>query len=322
MAHVLEDHIGFLADAPRVDAYRRAIHATVRPGDVVVDVGTGTGVLAFMACEAGAARVYAIEQGPIVGLARKLARANGYEDRIHFIREHASRAQLPEKADVVVSDLVGEFAFEAGLFDVLTDARARWLKADGRTIPAAITLYLAPIESASLRHRLRFVDERPAGFDMTPLAEHARNTAYHIFPSADSLLSVPVVVAQYQLPLAVHPVINAQITVTAARDGTIDALAGWFDAELSPGVHMTNAPASLERLDRRVVALPVSPPIHVRRGDTLAITLRLLVADHVFRWRVQRVGSGDDRSTCEGSTLAGLLMSREDLVPFLARGSS
>jgi protein arginine N-methyltransferase 1 len=322
MTHVLEQHIGFLADATRVEAYRRAIHATVKPGDVVVDVGTGTGVLAFMALEAGAARVYGIEQGPIVGLARKLAQANGYGNRVQFIRAHAARVDLPEQADIVVSDLVGEFAFEAGLFDVLIDARTRWLKPAGRSIPSAITLYAAPVELPSLRQGLEFAAGRPAGFDMAPLAEHARNTAYHVYPSAESLLGPAAIVGQLTLPAASHPAINVELTVDVVRDGALDALAGWFDAELAPGVHMTNAPASPQRLDRRVVALPVSPPIQVRRGDTLSLSLRLLAADHVFRWRVCRPRAGGPPDVREGSTLKGLLISREDLQPFEIRDAS
>jgi ribosomal protein L11 methylase PrmA len=82
MAEEIADHIGWLADANRMRALRSAIDATVKPGDVVIDVGTGTGVLALMACAAGARRVYAIERGPIIELARKIVAANGCRDRV------------------------------------------------------------------------------------------------------------------------------------------------------------------------------------------------------------------------------------------------
>ena len=58
---VLDYHLSMLRDTARMDAFRRAIDASVRPGDVVVDLGCGSGVLSFMACEAGARTVYAIE---------------------------------------------------------------------------------------------------------------------------------------------------------------------------------------------------------------------------------------------------------------------
>jgi hypothetical protein len=112
------------------------------------------------------------------------------------------------------------------------------------------------------------------------------------------------------------PVIDTHVTVSAARDGVIDAIAGWFDAELAPGVHMSNAPTAVARLDRRVVALPVSPAISVRQGDCVSIAVRLLMSDHVFRWRVHRSREGEDPATFDGSTLQGSLISREDLARF------
>lgn len=315
MSGTLERHIGFLADAPRIDAFRRALHATVRPGDVVVDIGAGTGILSWLACAAGARRVYAIEDGPIIGLARKLAAVNGMSDRIEFVRGHSLQTPVPEPADVVVSDLIGEFAFEPGIFDVLTDASVRFMKPGGRTIPAAISLYLAPAESAALRHRFQFLQDMPCGFDMGPLYEHARKSVYRVFPPGDSLLTTPVEVGRYVMPLAGAPVIALETTVRVARDGCVDALVGWFDAELSRGVHMTNAPASPHRLDRCAVALPISPAIPVRAGESLAVTLRAFTNQHVFRWSVRRVDATGETSEFEGSSFEGLLLSHEDLVP-------
>src|SRR5687768_858689 len=109
-------HRGYLADDVRLNAFRAAIGQVVQPGDVVADIGAGTGILSFMACEAGASRVYAIERDPIAALGRKIAHANGYDSRVSFIRDDATRVRLPEPVDVVVSDLIGHFAFDSGVF--------------------------------------------------------------------------------------------------------------------------------------------------------------------------------------------------------------
>src|SRR5581483_2265956 len=101
------DHGVMIADRARVGAYRRALERTVKPGHVVVDLGTGTGLLAVFACRLGARTVYAIEAEEIIDLARDIAAANGCADRIAFIRGHSTGVQLPERADVVVSDVHG-----------------------------------------------------------------------------------------------------------------------------------------------------------------------------------------------------------------------
>ena len=82
---VLDYHLSMLLDTDRLNSYRRAIDASVQPGDIVVDIGSGTGILSFMACEAGAKRVYAIEGGPVIEAAKELAVDNGFGDRIEFL---------------------------------------------------------------------------------------------------------------------------------------------------------------------------------------------------------------------------------------------
>ncbi|HEX6912250.1 MAG TPA: 50S ribosomal protein L11 methyltransferase, partial [Longimicrobium sp.] len=89
-------------DRVRMKAYAAAIARAVRPGDVVLDVGAGTGVFSLLACRAGARRVYAVEPADAIHTARELARENGFADRIDFIQGVSTAIGLPEKADVVV----------------------------------------------------------------------------------------------------------------------------------------------------------------------------------------------------------------------------
>ena len=119
------------------------------PGAVVVDLGSGTGVLGLLACQAGAKRVYSIEETSLIELARDICQANGFADRIRFIKGLSTRVDLPEPADVILADQIGHFGFEAGLFDYFSDARRRFLKPNGVTIPQRITFCIAPVE-----HRL------------------------------------------------------------------------------------------------------------------------------------------------------------------------
>jgi len=97
----------YLTDEVRLSAYQRPINATVRPADVVLDLGSGTGILGLFACRAGAAHVYSIEVGSIIGLAREIYRVNGFLDRVTYMRGVSTELELSRKVDVVVADEIG-----------------------------------------------------------------------------------------------------------------------------------------------------------------------------------------------------------------------
>jgi protein arginine N-methyltransferase 1 len=314
MSRVFDVHRWYLSDEIRMNAFRTAITQAVRTGDVVVDIGTGTGVLALMACAAGAARVYAIERDPFIEVARKIAHANGYGNRIEYLRGESASIEVPEPADVVLCDLIGPFAFDAGVFDVLADATARYLKPSGRTIPSEIALSIAPVESPDLRSMLTFWRGRPAGFDMSAARDYARKTSHHLTLAADALLTTPIRVGSYACARSTLPAIDAQATTHATRDGWIDAIAGWFEATLVPEVKITNAPGAPDRLARRNLLLPVTDPIPVTMGDEISVSVRVLVRDQIVQWKVEcRNASGVYRAFT-GSTFEGALISREDLA--------
>jgi type I protein arginine methyltransferase len=143
-----------LADRVRTDAYARALRAAIRPGSVVVDIGTGTGFFAMLACQLGAERVYAIEPNDAIGLAREMAQANGYADRIAFYQDFSTDVDLPERADVIVSDLRGILPLVPYNIPSAVDARRRLLKPGGVFIPAEDRLWVAVAEAPEEFERL------------------------------------------------------------------------------------------------------------------------------------------------------------------------
>ena len=139
-----EFHRDLLADTIRTNAYRSAIRSVVTRDSVVLDLGTGTGILAFFACEAGARRVFAIEEGD-AGVTSMLARHLGLSDRVEIIHARSTQVELPERAHVLVTETLGPFGLDEHILSSVMDARARLLMPGATIIPRHLALCLAPV---------------------------------------------------------------------------------------------------------------------------------------------------------------------------------
>lgn len=311
MSRVFDEHRQYLEDEVRVDAFRAAIAERVRPGDVVVDVGAGTGILGLLACQAGAARVYAIERTGLIEVAKRIAGANGFGSRIVHIRELSPNVELPERADGLVCDQIGHFGFEAGLFEILTDAR-RFLKPGGWTVPHALDFEVAPIADEDVAERVRFWSRPVASLDFSAVHEWAVNSGYPKHLDAGQLLGPAATIAHVEMSEVSTSRIAGETTLSITREGTLDAIGGWFTASLSPGVRLTNAPGAPARLARRNVVLPLERSIRVAPGDSIELRIQILPANVVLTWRGS-VRTAAGVSTFSHSTLAGMLLTRDDL---------
>lgn len=316
MSLIVDEHREYLADEPRIRAFGRAIDAVTRPGDVVLDLGAGTGILGLMACRAGAARVYAIEHGPVIALAREIARANGVADRVTFIKELSTRVSLPERVDLVVCDQIGRFGFEAGLLEYLGDARERMLKPGGRMLPSRVELIVAPVISPGEWARVRFWDDRRAGFDFSPAARRARHTGYPASFESQSLLGPPAVLGAFDLARSADA-IRGSAAIPIQRADALHGIGGWFTATLAPGVSMTNSPIDPDRIARRQAFFPIERPVDVEIGDLVRIVFDIRPIEMVVNWRVavDRQGPAGTQTiaTFRQSTFEGMLLPKEDV---------
>src|SRR3989441_2114538 len=279
MSLVLDEHREYLADAVRVSAFRQAIDEVVTPGDVVLDLGAGTGILGLMACRAGAKRVYAVDEGPIIGLAREIAWANGFQDRITHIKGLSTRVELPERVDVVLADQVGRFGLESGILEYFADSRARFLKPDGVMIPGEIGLVVAPVECGELFGQADFWGRTPAGYDFRPALAIAANTGYPARFDPAHLLGAPARAISLRLStVSTAAALSAEVVLEAARPGTLHGIGGWFEAQLSPGVTLTNSPLAARPIFRMQVFFPIGRPVSLGERDQIEGRLRILPA--------------------------------------------
>jgi protein arginine N-methyltransferase 1 len=313
VSRVIDEHRQYLADRFRLTHYDRALREVVRRGDLVVDLASGTGILGLLACRAGARRVIAIEAEPIAGLARTIARTNGCGDRIEVIRSVASHAPLPERADLIVSDQIGRFGFEAGLLSLFADARARMLKPGGRLMPSALALMVAPVEHPRQFAHVAFWGARRAGFDFTPVRSIAANTGYPTRLSRAQLLADPAVGCRVDLSVAAPVPLRVDAGFAIGRKGILDGIGGWFEAQLSPSVTLSNSPLDRHRITRRQAYFPVDSPVAVAKGDEVTISMRILPEDSIVSWTVTVTPRSGDPIQSSHSTLAGMLVEQRDV---------
>ncbi len=279
---LVEEHFRYISDPIRMGAYTRAIENVVRPGDRVLDLGAGTGILGLLACRAGARRVYAIDEGRMIELAREEFRANGFEDRAVFLRGHSQRVTLPEPVDVVMADQIGTFGIDAALVECFADARARFLAPGGRMVPERLDLFAAPVESEAAWEKIGFWERSPLGFDFSPARRAAAHAVQPLRFRREELLADPFLVRS--IALGEPPTSLAlEASFASARRGTLHGFAGWFRAQLAPGVVLTNAPGAADAMDRRSAFFPIGEAVPVEAGTEIRVAWQLRLPD-VASW--------------------------------------
>jgi protein arginine N-methyltransferase 1 len=273
-------HIVMLNDKPRTDAFIAAINQTVREGDVVVDIGTGTGVLALASARAGAKHVYAIEATEIGQAAKELFEANGFADRITLIPGWSSQVQLPEKANVLVAEIIGNDPLEEGVMETFADARRRFLTPDARIIPSRVQSFGAPIEiDEAVYKRFAFTPESTLawrewyGFDFASLLETSVNKSIVMRLMPHEIrswpqLSDPVLLADLDLSGTTVPRVNETTSFTITKDGTMSGFIVYFNLDVSPGQQLSTAPEKAgEKCSWAVRGWLSGAPVQVKKGD-------------------------------------------------------
>ena len=247
-------HVLMLNDRIRTSAFLAAIREVVRPGDVVVDIGTGTGVLAIGAARAGAARVYAIESTAIADVAEDVFATSGVGDRITLVRGWSSEVVLPERADVLISETIGNDPMNERLLEIARDARRRLLKPGARYIPGHVAVFGLPVtipgDRLSRRVATPDVLERWRSWydvDFTALARAAGRSGHHSFEMRPSearewpVLSAPVLLAESDVASVETSVVPLRtLEARATTAGTLNGLLVYFEARLGSTVLSTH----------------------------------------------------------------------------------
>lgn len=306
---MLDQHRWLLSDRGRTLAFREAIHKLVKPGDVVVDLGSGSGILAFFAAEAGAARVYAIEKEHIADVAALVARHNRFHDRVVLLHEYSLKTEVPEKANVLITETLGNFGLEEQIAGLTLDARERYLTPDAILIPRRVLLHAVPVELPDNYERhIDWWSESRYGVDLKPLRTFASNTIYDADVSERAHLAEPAAIIDVDLTTLETSDAAGQARFKATRDGTMHGFAGWFAATLAPGIVIAN-PAPHDTHWQQAF-LPLEQPVALKRGDE--VDLELQTHDgRAWRWRGRAAGREFDQTTWLSAPPCTLLGSRD-----------
>lgn len=292
----ISHHEEMLSDSVRVAAYHRGIHAAVTAGDVVLDLGTGTGLLAFMASRAGAAKVYAVEHSDFIEVAREIARHNGFAN-VEFVQANSREFTPPEPIDVVVHEQMGDELFNENMLENLLDLRDRVLAPGGRILPSRFRLFMEPVTFRPEMRVRRFHNiELPDGIDLTSMESSAAMAPYDTGAFEQFWARPGAVAATVGRPEPVLEFDLATLTGSAdlerhhelvrvaTDDVIVDGVCVWFEAQFDDTTTLTTSPLAtntswgnrMYRLDREV-----------QRGETLALRVDMERLVDASTWSVR-----------------------------------
>jgi precorrin-6B methylase 2 len=298
-AQLFNDHRVMMADDRRVGALERAILEIVQPGDIVVDLGSGTGLLSMFALRAGAKRIYAIEGSDIFALAGDVFAANGVRSQTELIHARSECVALPEKADV----LIGYVGFDEGLLSSFVDARHRFLKPSARMIPQRIQVVAVPITADADYERLvQFWSRDRNGFDYSRLRQYASQQRYAIELNESQLLGQPVPIFDIDLETVSDLFVKGEARFFIEESSIMHGLGTWCRIQLGPEQWLGFPPGRTPSWNH--IFFPLREAQRVQPGDQIDVTLTTRNAS-IWRWQMAVNRRGEVVASWDESTFAG-----------------
>lgn len=326
----MRSHNVMLEDRARMQAYHAALFknsAEMIADKVVLDVGTGTGVLAVWAAKAGAKRVYAVEASNAANLAKRLVEAAHVADVVTVLQAKIEEIEIPEPVDLIVSEWMGSLLIKESMFDSVAYARDTWLKPGGVLLPSHAKILLGLYAPTADQDHTQWVRTKLAqeisewqetvaylnsldvdysGFTkelIQDLEDHfLRNSIRVNYLSPDHLLSDPQLVVEFDCG-TVDPTalvrFSQEFDYRITRQAEVSGFLGWFTTDFPNGVVLDTGPGpTYNHWGQQLYPLP--EPLQVVPGDQVKgrITVGRNVAEsrlNVVEFNYQ-VGSGPQQT--------------------------
>lgn len=270
----LSVHSDMLFDEERVNRYLEAINQQVKPGDIVVDIGTGTGLLAFLCVRAGAKRVHAIERSDALKWAKILTEHHGLSNKIIFHSADSRDVELHEKVNVILTETIGHIAFEEGMVESIFDAKSRFLSPGGKIIPQKVSLKLAPVCEENIYKSCIECWEDAWGIEYSLLRKDAIKACYLTDITDRELMAVPKTLFEVDfLESKDLPILNGSCSFKVFRKGNVNGIALWFDALLAHNITLSSGP--WKRTHWLQCFAPIEQPIQVDSNDNIRVDINM-----------------------------------------------
>jgi protein arginine N-methyltransferase 1 len=247
-----------LGQRTRLEKFKRAIDRVVNAGDYVVDIGTGSGVLAILAAKAGAKLVTAIEVNPeSIKYAKRAAALNGVKETIQFFEGNFSDFIPEMKADVVICEMLSSMMLVEQQIPASIHATQNILKPNGVILPQEVSLFVVPVECPEIWERFQFGDLQFPRVVQTATQDATRD------------LADMQALAEFHLSnLDERVTVEKTLEFTSVANGTIHGFVGVFESRLYDDIEL-NLDDGWKQL-----FIPLPDPVDIDEGDTISVTIR------------------------------------------------
>jgi type II protein arginine methyltransferase len=281
-------HFAMLNDLERNDAFGVALERVVPKGAHVLDIGSGTGLLAMMVARAGAASVTTCEQNPMLAeLARQIIAQHGLADVITVVPKRSMDlvvgVDLPRRADLIVSEIVDCGLIGEGVLPTVDHAREHLLAPGGLLLPESARVYGTVIDSVAVDrlNRVQFA----GGFDVGMLNGLATRGHFPVRLSTwpHRMLSLTTELCSFDFATGDLTDGGVEAGLDVTETGKAHGLVVWFDLVLGGGIVLRNSPENLASHWMQAF-VPFDEPIEVTAGERVRLD---------FGWRGQRLSASN-----------------------------
>jgi type II protein arginine methyltransferase len=235
----IKEHILMVNDLPRGQKYYDAMKAKIRPGDVVLEVGTGAGLLSCLAARLGASHVYTVEQSPVLHqVARNVVEANGLSDKITLINAHSrdlhALGVIKEPIDVFVTETIGTQGLDEGILPIFEDVK-QYLTPKAKVIPESVRFRHCLVNMSGIREQVEILHP-VLGVDMSPLNNEVKSNNLYWMHAIELWREVSTTGHTPEFDLLDFTPAECTQTLEIISDNICDGMLNWAEFQLAENV--------------------------------------------------------------------------------------